>query len=55
MAVNKKTQTATKDLILNLEIPHKPWPLVQPLLNLVPNPTKKPERTNPGNVVKYAI
>lgn len=52
IAVNKNTQTATTDLILNLDIPHNPCPLVQPLLSLVPNPTKNPDKAKPGKVVK---
>lgn len=43
--------TATKDLILNLESPHNPWPLVHPLPSLVPNPTKRPARANPKKEV----
>jgi hypothetical protein len=47
-AVVKKVPTATNDLTLNLAIPHSPWPLVHPLLNLVPKPTRKPDIANPG-------
>ena len=39
---------ATKARTENLEIPHTPWPLVQPLPNLVPKPTSKPAIINIG-------
>lgn len=55
IAVNKNVQTATNDLILNLGRPHKPWPLVQPLDNFVPKPTRSPAKKNPGNVVQVVI
>ncbi len=48
-------QTATKDLILKRGRPQSPCPLVHPLPNLVPKPTKKPASTKPGNVVHYEI
>lgn len=52
MAANRKVQTATIDLILNLGRPQSPWPLVHPLLNLVPNPTSNPDMKKPGKVVQ---
>ena len=36
------------DLKENLLIPHTPWPLVQPLPNLVPTPTNNPPIINKG-------
>ena len=51
MAVERKTPTATNDRILNLGIPQSPWPLVHPLLSLVPNPTRNPDNMKPGNAV----
>jgi hypothetical protein len=53
--VPKNAQTAIKDLILKRGNPHKPCPLVQPLPNFVPKPTKNPANTNPGKVVHCAI
>jgi len=35
------------DLIENHGKPHTPCPLVQPLPNLVPKPTKNPDTANP--------
>jgi hypothetical protein len=55
IAVHKNVPTATNDLMLSLAIPQSPWPLVQPLLNLVPNPTNSPANANPGYVVHWAI
>lgn len=43
----KKTMTAIIDLKLNLERPQRPCPLVQPLPNLVPKPTKRPAKPYP--------
>jgi hypothetical protein len=42
MPVAMNTPTATKDLTDNLPKPHTPWPLVQPLPQTVPKPTKSP-------------
>jgi hypothetical protein len=42
MPVAMKTPTATIDLADNLPKPHTPWPLVQPLPQTVPKPTKSP-------------
>lgn len=46
MAVDRKTKTAAKDLRDSLGIPHRPCPLVQPLDNSVPAPTRAPAATN---------
>ena len=51
IAVVRKVPTATIDLKLILGMPQRPCPLVQPLLSLVPNPTRNPDRANPGKVV----
>lgn len=53
--VVKKMLTAVKDLLLNLGNPHKPWPLVHPLLSLVPNPTKRPAIAKPMRDVPNVI
>jgi hypothetical protein len=42
MPVAMKTPTAAKDLTDNLPKPQTPWPLVQPLPQTVPMPTKSP-------------
>ena len=47
IALKRNTTTATRDLTLNLDKPHKPCPLVHPLPNLVPNPTNSPAIANP--------
>jgi hypothetical protein len=47
MAVARKTQTVTMDLMLILGSPHNPCPLVHPLLSFVPNPTNNPAMVYP--------
>ena len=46
MAVDRKTKTAVKDLRDSLGIPHNPCPLVHPLDNSVPAPTRAPAAIN---------
>ena len=43
----KNIPTATNDLLLSLDNPHNPCPLVHPLPNLVPKPTNRPARAYP--------
>ena len=42
MPVAMKIPTEAKDLTDNLPKPHTPWPLVQPLPQTVPMPTRSP-------------
>ena len=42
-----KTSTATRERIEKRGSPHTAWPLVQPLANLVPIPTKNPDIPKP--------
>lgn len=42
-----KQKTAIDERIDSLGKPHTPCPLVHPLPNLVPNPTKRPEMIEP--------
>ncbi len=51
----KNVKTATKDRILSLAKPQRPWPLVHPLDNFVPNPTNIPARANPNWDVEIVI
>ena len=39
---------ATNDLLFNLGSPQIPCPLVHPFAIFAPNPTKKPDKINPG-------
>ena len=39
-----KTEVAKIERTDNLEIPHTPWPEVQPLPRRVPKPTKNPAK-----------
>lgn len=55
IAVVRKTATATNDLILNLDMPHKPCPLVHPFPIFVPNPTSNPATAYPIYDVCAAI
>ncbi len=50
-----KVITATRERILNLASPHKPWPLVHPFDSLVPNPTRSPASVNPNCDVDTVI
>ena len=43
-----KHVTATIERIDNLGRPQTPWPLVQPLPSLVPNPTRNPAEAKPS-------
>jgi len=45
MPVAINVHVATKDLSDKRPIPHTPWPLVQPLPNLIPTPTSNPPQT----------
>ena len=46
-----KQLTATIDLGANRGNPQTPWPLVQPLPILVPNPTQNPAMTAPPHPI----
>ena len=55
--VKIKVIVAIIDLSENRPIPQMPWPLVQPLLTLVPIPTSRPEKMINGkeSVIKNGI
>ena len=54
-ALVKNIITEANDLILNLDKPHSPCPLVHPFPNFVPNPTSKPAKANPKKDVFSSI
>lgn len=47
--------TAVKDRFENLGSPQTPCPLVQPLPNLVPNPTRKPAIAEPKKPIFESV
>lgn len=55
IAANKNTPTATNERILKRANPQSPCPLVQPLPNLLPNPTIIPDNAKPKNDVYLEI